>query len=143
MFNLVLLVLKFTFLALLYFFLLLVVRLVHRDIGLISSEGHGQKQTKGAARLILIEGPQEPAGKVFVLLNETTLGRFPENQIVLSDDSVSQKHARLFKQEEEYFLEDLGSTNGTFLKGERIKGPARLNSGDRIKIGRTIFQFRT
>jgi pSer/pThr/pTyr-binding forkhead associated (FHA) protein len=142
-FNLVLLVLKFTFLVLLYLFLLLVVRVVYRDISLISVKRHGQKRTKGTARLILIEGPQEPAGKVFVLSSETTLGRSPENQIVLTDDSVSQRHARLLKREEEYFLEDLDSTNGTFLEGERIKEPIRLNSGDRVKVGRTIFQFRT
>lgn len=70
------------------------------------------------------------------------LGREQSNDIVLTDDEqVSGRHLRVFVRAGSYYLEDIGSTNGTFLNGERITGAVLLNSGDLIKVGKTILKF--
>jgi len=70
------------------------------------------------------------------------LGREPANDIVIADDEqVSGKHLRIFLREGRYFLEDTGSTNGTFLNGDRIAKTTSLDSGDMIKAGKTILKF--
>lgn len=70
------------------------------------------------------------------------LGREQSNDIVLTDDEqVSGRHLRVFVSEGSYYLEDIGSTNGTFLNGERISNAVLLKSGDLIKVGKTIVKF--
>jgi serine phosphatase RsbU (regulator of sigma subunit) len=66
-----------------------------------------------------------------------TLGRQADNDLVLLDTRVSRRHARILKDSEGYLLEDIGSRHGTFLNGERITAPRRLNSGDQISLGVT------
>ncbi|GIW71493.1 MAG: hypothetical protein KatS3mg102_1035 [Planctomycetota bacterium] len=72
--------------------------------------------------------------------DEITIGRHPDNQIVLYDASVSKRHARVVRDGIGYFVEDLGSRNGTEVEGERVRGRRRLRSGERIRIG--AFQLR-
>ena len=69
------------------------------------------------------------------------LGRDASNDIVLEDDQISGSHLKIFFAGGEFWLEDLGTTNGTFLNGERIEGPVILKNEDLVKIGRTIFKF--
>jgi pSer/pThr/pTyr-binding forkhead associated (FHA) protein len=69
-------------------------------------------------------------GQVFELsANEMTLGREPGNEITINDAEISRKHARLSLQAGTYMLEDLGSTNGTFVNGQRLMGPHALRAG--------------
>jgi pSer/pThr/pTyr-binding forkhead associated (FHA) protein len=75
------------------------------------------------------------ANKEFTVGNEVTLGRGQGCQVQLPDPMVSQLHARLFRKDKGLFIEDLGSTNGTFLNGRKVGAPARLNRGDRIRVG--------
>ncbi|MEK7347431.1 MAG: SpoIIE family protein phosphatase [Candidatus Eisenbacteria bacterium] len=63
------------------------------------------------------------------------LGRAPENRIVLTDSSVSRQHARLFSREDGWWVEDLGSKNGTKVNGNLIEGPKRLKQGDGLQVG--------
>ena len=63
------------------------------------------------------------------------IGRAPENRIVLTDSSVSRQHARLFTREEYWWVEDLGSKNGTKVNGNLIEGPKRLKQGDGLQVG--------
>lgn len=78
-------------------------------------------------------------GKIIQLVKpEISLGRDLGNEIVISDADVSRKHARLVMQGEGYLLEDLGSTNGTFVNGVRLSAPQALQSGDLVKLGETI-----
>jgi predicted component of type VI protein secretion system len=69
---------------------------------------------------------------------ELSIGRDLSNDIVISDADVSRKHARLVQQGESYLLEDLGSTNGTFVNGNRLTAPQTLQSGDIVKLGEAI-----
>lgn len=78
-------------------------------------------------------------GKVFFIEQEETLaGRDLANDIVVSDPEVSRRHARFLMREDSVFVEDLGSTNGTFLNGERISSPKQLRLGDAITFGENI-----
>lgn len=71
------------------------------------------------------------------------LGRDPEADCILSSRGVSRLHARVARGEEGWILEDLGSTNGTLLNGDRLESPVRLRSGDRIRLGKALLEFET
>jgi EmrB/QacA subfamily drug resistance transporter len=86
-----------------------------------------------------IEG--DDVGLVVVVSGATVLGRDSSADVVISDEEVSGRHLRVFSDHGEAVLEDLGSTNGTFVNGRRIAGGYRARSGDRIKIGMTVFEF--
>jgi hypothetical protein len=88
-------------------------------------------------KLIIESGPT--AGTEFLLEKEDlTLGRDVNNDIMVNDPEVSRKHARLIKQGESYFFEDLGSTNGTFIAGERLSKPVLLAPNTKITIGERV-----
>ena len=75
---------------------------------------------------------------------DTIIGRDPRSQVWLDHDGVSRRHAqiRIATDSERPMLTDLGSTNGTFIRGERVAGPAPLTDGDVIKVGSVTVKFR-
>jgi pSer/pThr/pTyr-binding forkhead associated (FHA) protein len=80
-------------------------------------------------------------GTVYAVSDETTIGRAATATIGMGDDSfVSQLHARVYRDAGSTMIEDLGSTNGTFLNGKRLTVPERLTTGDRVQIGSTVFE---
>lgn len=90
-----------------------------------------------AARLVLRYGKTDKPE--YQLTNRpVTLGREAINDVVLSDPEISRRHARLFVQDGQFFLEDLGSTNGTFINGRRVHAPTRLQDSDVIEFGESI-----
>ena len=94
-------------------------------------------QSSGSYRLVVRQGPVP--GKVFDLAKDVmTLGRDVNNDLVINDSEVSRNHARLTSQSGGYLMEDLASTNGTFVNGQRLIGPKLLNSGDVVGLGETI-----
>jgi pSer/pThr/pTyr-binding forkhead associated (FHA) protein len=92
------------------------------------------KSSTGKANLRVVSGG-ELANKEFVVGNEATIGRGQGCQVQLPDSMVSQLHARLFRDPKGLNIEDLGSTNGTYLNGRKVGGPARLKKGDRLRVG--------
>lgn len=85
-------------------------------------------------QLVIRTGPS--AGKVFPMdKNELTAGRDLNNEIVINDSEISRRHARLFLQGSSYVIEDLGSTNGTSVNGQRLFGPYILRPGETITFG--------
>ncbi len=70
------------------------------------------------------------------------IGRNPECSLVLDDDYASGRHARIFAQGEQWFVEDLGSTNGTVLAGQKITGVTPIRTGSELKIGTTVLEVR-
>jgi len=87
-----------------------------------------------SSRLVMSQGPQP--GQTFTLDQERiTLGRDPSCEIAISDPQVSRQHARITRQGEMIVIEDLGSTNGTFVNGMRLTNPHTLINGDVIGLG--------
>ena len=88
-------------------------------------------------RMIVRTGPNP--GTVFDLTKEVSLiGRDVTNDVVVGDAEVSRQHARLTRTPGGYVLEDLGSTNGTFVNGERLVAPRVMNPGDLVALGETV-----
>jgi len=88
-------------------------------------------------KLIVKEGPQR--GESYPLEGvELVIGREPGVEIQIDSPGVSRRHARLSLQSDQYYLQDLGSSNGTFLNGERLQQSRSLKHGDQIKLGRTV-----
>ena len=80
-------------------------------------------------------------GRQFLLGEPVTLGRSPDNVIHLDDQKVSRHHARIEGGDGRYFIEDLGSSNGTTVNGQLINQKTALQIGDQIAIGSTLFEL--
>src|SRR4051812_16215397 len=90
--------------------------------------------------LVQIHGPD--LGKRYVLEeDEFTIGRDVKNNIVVDKDNVSRRHAKIVMRQGQFFVSDLGSTNGTYLNDEEVLEEKPLRSGDLVKVGSTIFKF--
>lgn len=98
-----------------------------------SRETITRRSAQRASELLLV-APTALAGRKFLLSAETTLGRAPGCGVQIDDVRVSKLHARLFFDDGVWYLEDLGSTNGTQLDGEAVVGPTRIKRGARIQI---------
>jgi hypothetical protein len=144
-------ILKLILLALLYLFFFRVLRAVWaelsaRPLAAVPAAATAAAPPRAAAgapktalRLKVVEG--DTKGKVYELGDELTVGRAAGCQVALADDTfVSQLHARVFRKEGRYFVEDLGSTNGTFLNRKQVSAPIALRRGDRLQVGKTVFE---
>jgi hypothetical protein len=146
-------ILKFCFLALVYLFLARVVFVVARElkaakvpvvlpepvpVGGPAPAPKKERRGRGGAQLQIVE-PVARAGEVFPLDDEVTVGRAAGCGVVLTEDTfVSQVHSRVYRRGGDSYVEDLGSTNGTYVNGERIVEPTRLRRGDRVQFGQTV-----
>lgn len=99
------------------------------------------KGRRGAvARLSVLE-PKARRGAAFPVAGDVSIGRDPASTIVVDDDTfVSTHHAKVYVVDDQAMIEDLGSTNGTFHNGNRLRGAALLHQGDRIQIGYTVLE---
>ena len=85
--------------------------------------------------------PPEQSGRTYDLDDELTIGRSPGCGVAMPDDIyTSTLHARLFRRNDQLWVEDLGSTNGTFVNSEQISQAVRLGKGDLLQIGSTVFE---
>ena len=80
-------------------------------------------------------------GSIIPIRSDITLGRKDDNSIVLSDQHISGSHAKIVVRSNGLFIEDLNSTNGTYLNGNRIKGKVKLTNKDEVKIGTSVFKI--
>ncbi|MCL6106777.1 MAG: FHA domain-containing protein [Actinobacteria bacterium] len=92
-------------------------------------------------RLIVQHSKVVDGGKAYRLKGGATIGRSPRSDIVLDDSYVSSTHARIFSRRQFLYLEDLGSTNGTYVDGRRVSGDVQIKPGQEIVIGDTIFRY--
>jgi pSer/pThr/pTyr-binding forkhead associated (FHA) protein len=149
----VLSVLKYSLLVLLYFFVFRAVRSVALDVS-------GRRRNRAASRAASTDAPARPGkggkppSQVVVhdpdakkpqtvrLSGSAQIGRTDACAIRLSDSYVSQVHARLYGKDGSWFVEDLGSTNGTYLNDRRVVQPVEVHAGDVVKVGKTVLELR-
>jgi hypothetical protein len=149
--------LKFGFLAVLYLFLLWMARSALKDLrrgssevappayedatGLHRATAGLNDSAVGTPKLRVATAAVLRAGSAYDLSAGATLGRGENADIRLEDTFASSAHARLVPEGDVIVLEDLGSTNGTYLNGEPLRGPQPLHVGDSIRIGDSEFTF--
>lgn len=154
--ELTLTLIKLGFLALLWMFVLSVLSVIRSDlfgakvdarapaaavpVGKPSKPSRPKKKRGQPSTITITDGPQ--AGVAAVLDSEpVVIGRGSDCQIKLDDDYSSTRHARLFQSEGQWWVEDLGSTNGTYLDGQRVTRPVPAEIGGSIRIGRTTLSL--
>ena len=102
------------------------------------------KRTRAAGATrpgLVVTAPPEVSGRRYELTEELTMGRAAGCQITLDDTYVSQVHARVFVRDGVVFVEDLGSTNGTYLNRKKVAGPLMLKPGDQVQVGSTVLEL--
>ena len=95
-----------------------------------------------AAPCFVILEPAGDAGRTFPLDGEVSIGRAAGCQITLDDTYASQIHARVFIRDNQWQIEDVGSTNGTWLNRQKVSGPMVVQRGDRVQIGNTVLEMQ-
>jgi hypothetical protein len=143
--------LKFGFLAVLYLFLLWVVRSGMRELrttGAPAPEatgmhpiGPGGRAAATDAYLVVQRGGGLEPGERFDLFGGLSIGRSPDADVRIEDRFASGIHARVYSRGPTYFVEDMNSTNGTFVNGEQLHGETGLSDLDELRIGDTEFRF--
>jgi pSer/pThr/pTyr-binding forkhead associated (FHA) protein len=157
--NLTLLLIRLAFLAVLWLFVIAAVGVVRTDLFGSARAGRQRRQRKpppvkapkparpGKAsrstpqRLLVTAGGL--AGTSIGLADQQiTIGRANDATLVLNDDYASTRHARLFPQDGQWIVEDLGSTNGTYLDRQKVTQPTPVPPGVPIRIGKTVLELR-
>ena len=143
-------ILKLCALALVYLFFLRVIRAVWAEVAparvgapvpkAAKSRAPRRRTTKSRGRAVVIVEPKETKGARYPLADEMTLGRAAGCTITLDDTYASQLHARLFQRDGALHVEDLGSTNGTYVNGRKVDNPVAVKPGDKVKVGATVFE---
>ena len=150
--------LKFGFLLVLYLFLLWVVRSAMRDLSRFEGtaaaaepvEARDPRRRESAMpdlragvtpRLEVVAAMGHQPGTTFDLAEGATLGRSDNAEIRVDDPFASSAHARIFPRGEFIYLEDMGSTNGTYLNGRKVASTERLKMADVIRIGDTEYRY--
>jgi pSer/pThr/pTyr-binding forkhead associated (FHA) protein len=148
-----LLILKVAFLVLLYLFIWRIVRSAAKDIrptqeSMLLRPDQVPPELRSAtnrraARLVVLKSPSLIEGADFTINSApVTIGRGGQNDLVLSGDGfASAEHARVEQRADGAWVEDHGSTNGTFVNGEKVEGRRRLARGDVVRIGETDLRF--
>jgi pSer/pThr/pTyr-binding forkhead associated (FHA) protein len=140
-------ILKYFLLVMLWLFFVYATRMVWVEIRRSKPEAAPAPEAPPVAadrsvplKLRVVDPPQR-RGRMFELGQEVTLGRSPGCAVYLEDDTfTSSVHARVYRRNGELWLEDLRSTNGTFLNDSKVSEPTRIQRGDRIKVGSTILE---
>ena len=143
--------LKLFLLLLLYLFFLRVLRAVWAEVSpptLVEAPAKPRRGPRRAALkgrhaplLLRLIAPPELKGRTHPLGEEITLGRAAGCQITIDDTFASQLHARVFQREGQVYVEDLGSTNGTYLNRHKVTGPMVMQRGDKLQIGNTVLEL--
>jgi hypothetical protein len=142
--------LKFGFLAILYLFLFWVARSAIRDLSRGSSEagpaGPEPAKADGRAdvqpRLEVVAALGYEPGSLFDISGGARMGRSETSNIPVDDPYASSAHARIFPRDGFMYIEDMGSTNGTYLNRRQLKSSERLRPGDSVRIGDTEYRYQ-
>ncbi|MCP2093476.1 Forkhead associated (FHA) domain, binds pSer, pThr, pTyr [Actinosynnema pretiosum] len=142
------------FLILLWLFVLAALRVVRSDLYAASGlrvptpsikkgfRGAGKGGAKAPRQLVVTQGALSGT-RITLDGKPIMIGRADDSTLVLDDDFASTRHARLSARGDEWFVEDLGSTNGTYLDRAKVTSPVRVPIGSQIRIGKTVIELRS
>src|SRR3954464_1072760 len=143
---------RFGFLLLLWLFIFAAFRVVRADLfggrpgpaaaGPPPAASNKKRGQKGPKPVVVTAGPLTGT-KITLGEQPILIGRADDSTLVLTDDFASSRHARLTNRGGQWYVEDLGSTNGTYLDQQRVQGPLLINPGQPIRIGQTALELRT
>ncbi len=158
--TLTLLLIRLAFLAVLWLFVITAVGVVRTDLFGQSPSSRKQKRQRQNARprparparparagrsepqRLLVTGGPLSGTTLSLTEQQITIGRSNDATLVLNDDYASSRHARLFPQDGQWIVEDLGSTNGTYLDRQKVTQPTPVPTGVPIRIGKTVLELR-
>ena len=145
--------LKLFLLLLLYLFFLRVLRAVWAEVNpprVVDAPPKPKRERvtrrvgvrkQGGSPVLRLIAPAELKGRTFPLGDEVTVGRAAGCQVTIDDTYASQLHARVFLRDGRVYVEDLGSTNGTYLNRRKVTGPMVVQRGDKLQIGNTVLEL--
>lgn len=149
----VLFVLRVVFIFALYFFILMVARVLSKELNTpvdvaapssaaVRPKGRGAA-IPGRAYLVVVDGAESGilSGTALAVQAGTLIGRAGGSDIQLADAYTSSEHARIRQAGEQWMLEDLDSMNGSYINGQRMRGAQQLADGDTVQLGRIVLQF--
>jgi hypothetical protein len=157
--NLTLLLIRLAFLAVLWLFVIAAVGVVRTDLFGQARQGRQRRQRKppqvkpprqpragrpgrGTPQRLLVTAGGLAGTSIGLTDQQITIGRANDATLVLNDDYASTRHARLFPQDGQWIVEDLGSTNGTYLDRQKVTQPTPVPPGVPIRIGKTVLELR-
>jgi pSer/pThr/pTyr-binding forkhead associated (FHA) protein len=158
--TLTLLLIRLAFLAVLWLFVITAVGVVRTDLFGQSPASRKQKRqrqnsrprparparparaARGEPQRLLVTGGPLSGTTLPLTEQQITIGRSNDATLVLNDDYASSRHARLFPQDGQWIVEDLGSTNGTYLDRQKVTQPTPVPTGVPIRIGKTVLELR-
>lgn len=150
-------IIKVAFLALLWLFILSAVSVIRTDLfgKTIRAQDQPQelesppppprraKRQRGEPRVFMISQGNQAGLSAELSAGAVMIGRGADCQLILDDDYVSTRHARVVSTPNGIYVEDLGSTNGTYVNGQRITAPTTITLADTVRIGKTILKLET
>jgi len=154
--ELTLFLIRFAYLAILWIFVLSAISVIRTDMfGARMPEGaraaaakrdqrppKPAKARRGAPTHVLVVGGDNQGERADLTQAPILIGRGPDAAIRLDDDYVSTRHARIASSGDQWFVEDLGSTNGTYIGSHRLTQPTTLQLGSKVRIGKTTLELR-
>jgi len=157
--NLTLLLIRLAFLAVLWLFVIAAVGVVRTDLFGSARAGRQRRQRKpppvkapkparpgkasrGTPQRLLVTAGGLAGTSIGLADQQITIGRANDATLVLNDDYASTRHARLFPQDGQWIVDDLGSTNGTYLDRQKVTQPTPVPPGVPIRIGKTVLELR-
>jgi hypothetical protein len=106
----------------------------------MASDANASRPRRSRELRLRVVQPPEARGRIYEIPAEATVGRAPGCAVRLDDAFCSNLHARLYHRDGELWVEDLGSTNGTWVNRHRVNGPTKLSKGDMLQVGGVVFE---